>query len=88
MRDHCHYSGIYRGVAHSLCNLQYKIPSYILVVLHNLAGYDTHMFIKELAKCGSRMGVIAKNTEDYISFSISVEVGKYIIRTVKRSLRK
>ena len=22
VRDHCHYSGIYRGAAHSLCNLQ------------------------------------------------------------------
>ena len=78
VRDHCHYSGIYRGAAHSLCNLQYKIPSYILVVFHNLTGYDAHMFIKELAKCGSRMGIIAKNKEDYISFSVSVEVGKYI----------
>ena len=36
------------------------------------------MFIKELAKCGSHMGVIAKNKEDYISFSVSVEVDKYI----------
>ena len=68
MRDHSHYSGIYRGVAHSPCNLQYKIPSYILVVFHNLSGYDTHMFIKELANCGSCMGVIAKSKEDYISF--------------------
>ena len=25
--DHCHYSGIYRGAAHSLCILQYKIHS-------------------------------------------------------------
>ena len=33
VRDHCHYSGIYRGAAHSLCNLQYKIPSYIPVVI-------------------------------------------------------
>ena len=78
VRDHCHYSGIYRGAAHSLCNLQYKIPSYISVVFHNLAGYDAHMFIKELVKCWSRMGVIAKNNEDYISFLISVEMGKYI----------
>ena len=78
VRDHCHYSGINRGVAHSLCNLQYKIPSYILVVFHNLTGYDTHMFIKELAKCGLCMGVIAKSKEDYISFSVSVEVCKYI----------
>ena len=81
VRDHCHYSGIYRGVAHSLCNLQYKIPSYILVVFHNLSGYDAHLFIKGLADSmsrGARMGVIAKNKEDYITFSISVEVYKYI----------
>ena len=78
VRDHCHYSGIYRGAAHSLRNLQYQIPSFILVIFHNLTGYDAHMFIKELAGCGSSMGVIAKNTKDYISFSVSVEVGKYI----------
>ena len=28
VRDHCHYSGLYRGAAHFSCNLQYKIPSY------------------------------------------------------------
>ena len=78
VRDHCHFSGIYRGAAHSLCNLQYKIPSYIPVAFHNLSGYDAHMFIKELADCGSKMGVITKNKEDYITFSINVEVNKYI----------
>ena len=78
VRDHCHYSGKYRGAAHSLCNLQYKIPTYIPVVFHNLTGYDAHMFIKELAKHGSKMGVIAKNIKDYISFSVNVEVDKYI----------
>ena len=35
------------------------------------------MFIWELAKHGSKMGVIAKNTEDYISFSVNIEVNKY-----------
>ena len=63
MRDHCHYSSIYKGAAHSLCNMQYKIPSYIPVVFHNLSGYDAHMFIKELASSspdGASMGVIAK----------------------------
>ena len=78
VRDHCHYSGIYRGAAHLLCNLQYKIPSYIPIVFHNLSGYDAHLFVKGLADCGSKMGVIAKNKEDYITFSISVEVDKYI----------
>ena len=74
-RDHCHYTGHYRGPAHTKCNLQYRIPSYIPIVFHNLLGYDTHLFIKELAASstdGAKMGVIAKNKEDYISFSIKV----------------
>ena len=78
VRDHCHYSGLYRGAAHSSCNLQYKIPSYIPVAFHNLAGYDADLFIRELSKYTTGMGVIAKNMEDYISFSIKVEVNKYI----------
>ena len=78
VRDHCHYTGRYRGPAHMKCNLMYKIPPYIPIVFHNLSGYDTHLFIRELAaltdrSCGP-MGVIAKNTEDYISFSIKVKV--------------
>ena len=78
VRDHCHYSGLYRGAAHSSCNLQYKIPNYIPVVFHNLTGYDAHLFIRDLAKHPTGMGVIAKNTEDYISFSIKVEVDRFI----------
>ena len=78
VRDDCHYSGLYRGAAHFSCNLQYKIPSYIPVVFHNLAGYDAHLFITELAKYTTGMGIMAKNTEDYISFSIKVEVDKYV----------
>ena len=38
VRDHCHYTGQYRGPAYVSCNLKYKIPSYIPVVFHNLAG--------------------------------------------------
>ena len=78
VRYHCHYSGLYRGAAYSSCNLQYKIPNYIPVVFHNLAGYDARLFIRELAKHVTGMGVIAKNKEDYISFSIKVEVDKHI----------
>ena len=73
VRDHCHYTGCYRGPAHLLCNLRYRIPSYILVV-----GYDTHLFIKELGKNSRDMEVIAKNKEDYISFSVDIAVDKYV----------
>ena len=78
VRDHCHYTGLYGGPAHSLCNLRYKIPSYIPVMFHNLSGYDAHLFIRELGAHTSEMGVIAKNKEDYISFSIKVPVDSYI----------
>ena len=69
---------MYRGAAHSSCNLQYKIPNHIPLTFHNLAGYDAHLFIRELAKYTTDIGVIAKNTEDYISFSIKVEVSRYV----------
>ena len=26
VRDHCHYTGLYRGAAHNNCNLKYRIP--------------------------------------------------------------
>ena len=77
VRDHCHYTGLYRRPAHS-SNLRYKIQSYIPVVFHNLSGYDAHLFIRELGGHASDMEVIAKNKEDYISFSIKVPVDSYI----------
>ena len=68
VRDHCHYTGKYRGPAHNNCNLRYRIPSHILVIAHNSAGYDTHLFIKELAKSFEDVGVISKSKEEYITF--------------------
>ena len=31
VRDHCHYTGKFRGAAHSICNLNYKVPQEIPV---------------------------------------------------------
>ena len=47
-------------------------------MFHNLSGYDAHLFIRELGAHTSDVGVIAKNKEDYISFSIKVPVEKYV----------
>ena len=30
VRDHCHYTWYYRGVAHSVCNLKYSVPKKFL----------------------------------------------------------
>ena len=45
VRDHCHIVGNYRGVAHSRCNLEYRISKSdwkLPIVIHNLKGYDWH----------------------------------------------
>ena len=47
-------------------------------MFHNLSGYDAHLFIRELSGYTSDMEVIAKNKEDYISFSIKVPADIYI----------
>ena len=46
VRDHCHYTGKYRGAAHSKCNLNYKIVKEIPVLFHNGSVYDYHFIIK------------------------------------------
>ena len=48
VRDHCHFTGRYRGPAHNRCNLKYRKPKNISVFFHNLSGYDSHLFIKKL----------------------------------------
>ena len=35
IRVHCYYTGKYRGVAHSVCNLKNSIPKECPAVLHN-----------------------------------------------------
>ena len=71
VRDHCHYTGKYRGAAHSNCNLKYKTTKKIPVVFHNGSTYDYHFIIKQLTRefkgCFEFSG---GNTEKYITFSV------------------
>ena len=43
-----------------------------------MARYNTHLFIKELGEHFENIGVIARNKEEYITFSVEVAVDKYI----------
>ena len=70
VRDHCHYTGKYRGAAHNICNLRYKVPKEIPIVFHNGSIYDYHFIIKELVKeFEGNFECLGKNTEKYIPFS-------------------
>ena len=76
VRDHCHYTNLYRWAAHSNCNLKYLTPDHTPIVSHNLSGYEAHLFIKELGKMFNENGirVIAENKKKYISFNVKINV--------------
>ena len=80
VRDHCHFTGRYRGPAHNKCNLKYRKPKNISVFFHNLSGYDSHLFIKKIG-CSTNKNenikCIATNEEKYISFTKTIVTGQY-----------
>ena len=40
VRDHCHFTGEYRGAAHIICNLKYSVPKTIPIAFHNGSNND------------------------------------------------
>ena len=79
VRDHCHYTGRYRGAAHNSCNLKYRKPESVPVFFHNLTGYDSHLFIKKLGSSNKKENIecIPNNEEKYITFTKNIIVGQY-----------
>ena len=73
VRDHCHYTGKFRGAAHSICNLRYKTPKEIPIVFHNGSTYDYHFIINKLAKeFDGQLECLGENAEKYITFSVPI----------------
>ena len=74
VKDHYHYMGKYRGAAHNICNLRYRIPKEIPIVFHNGSTYDYHFIIKELVKeFDGNFECLGENTEKYIMFSVPLK---------------
>ena len=92
VRDHCHLTGKFRGAAHSICNLKYRLPKIYPVIFHNLSGYDSHLFIKNLGKSEGKIDCIPNNEEKYISFTKHILVDTFTNKEgkekeVKREIR-
>ena len=87
VRDHCHFTGKYRGCAHSICNLNFcnryfKIPMFF----HNMKNYDGHLIIQNAEKLSNkkRIDVIAQNSDKFINIgfdSLSVKDSFIFITT-------
>ena len=69
---HCHYTEKFRGAAHNICNLRYKVPKEIPVVFHYGSIHDYHFIIEQFAKnIDGQFECLVENTEKYITFSVS-----------------
>ena len=74
VRDHCHYTGKFRGPAHSICNLRCKVQQEIPVMIHNGSKYDYHFIIKELdGGFKGQFECLGENTEKYITFCVPIK---------------
>ena len=83
VRDHCHFTGKFRGSAHNSCNLRYRKPWFTPVIFHNLQNYDAHLFVKNLGKTEGDIRCIPNNEEKYISFTKKIVVGSWITKKEK-----
>ena len=73
VKDHCNYTGKFRGAAHSKCNLNYKVPKDIPIIIHN-ARYDAHFIINQLAEeFNGELNCKRENMEKYITFSVPIK---------------
>lgn len=77
---HDHITGEFIGSFCCACNLKYQYKKFLPVYMHNLRGYDSHLFIKSLFYHGSSQGHVSciPNTEEkYLSFSKKIIVDIY-----------
>ena len=73
VKDHCHYTGKFRGAAHNICNLNYDVQKEIPIIIHN-ATYDTHFILNQLAiEFKGELNCIGDNMEKYITFSVPIK---------------
>ena len=84
VRDHCYYTGEYRGTAHSICNLKYSIPEEITIIFYNRPNYDHNFIISKIAEdFEGPCNFLGENNEKYIPFQFQQE--KNSIELVKLS---
>ena len=70
-RDHCHVTGKYRGSAHCNCNINLNLAKKVLIIFHNLRGYDSHLLMEETGKFYVKVSVIPNGLEKYMAVTIN-----------------
>ncbi|GFQ68067.1 uncharacterized protein TNCT_451541 [Trichonephila clavata] len=71
VRDHNHFTSVFRGYAHNKCNLLYRKTFFIPVIIHNLRGYDSHLILQKLSsKYAKSISIIPVNSQNFTTFQI------------------
>ena len=73
VKDHCHFTGKYRGAAHNKCNLRCRNDHCKLdVFFHNGKNYDFHFLMQSLSEVGKDIIKfdVKPNSEKQLSFSM------------------
>ena len=62
-----------RGAAHCKCNLNYKVPKDIPIIIYS-ASYDTHFIINQSAEeIKGELNCIGENVEKHITLSVPIK---------------
>ena len=87
--DQWHYTGEYRGNAHSICNLMFSVPEDTPTVFHNGSIYDYRFIMKELAEeLEEQFTCFGENTEKCLTFSVPMEKEVTIIHEMGKKSQK
>ncbi len=63
-RDHCHFTGKFKGAAQHSCNLNFSFKTWrISVIFHNFKDYDSHFIVAAIDKKIKRISCIANSKE-------------------------
>ena len=68
VRDHCHVTGKFRGAANWSCNINFQLTERILLIFHNLRGYDSHLIFSVLHRFDIKISVIPNGLEKYMAY--------------------
>ena len=89
VKHHDHITGEFISSLCYECNINLQYKKFIPVYIHNLKGYDSHLFVSSLFKYGyqhnksDNISCIPNNEEKYISFSKNIKVDEYEDKTGK-----
>ena len=80
VKDHCHYTGKFRGAAHNYYNLRYNVSKNIPIVIHN-TGYDSYFITNQIAKeFKGGFECMGGNMEKYITFLVPIKKNMIMVK--------